>query len=307
MSSKALKIAAGLLLAVLVLWLGSELLSERPDDRQAGRLFESLAGSDVDLVTLARAEDTVAIARFGNFWRANGLDASVSKVTALLNAMADPGSSEVVATSPAVHSRMSLADSPTVRVTFSHGGETRAELLFGRRGPDGTSYFARAAGSDTVYRYAGPLASLVDQPLEDWRNKIIVNAPPGSLSRLLADRGESQLDLTRENGAWRVNGAPADSAAVARLLGRLAPLEASGFVGEEEANGIDWSSPARSLTLYGPEGDQLARLLMDSTANGYRVRHFQGGTVYLLYRWTVDELMPADSTLRARGPTESEQ
>ncbi len=302
MSSQALKIASGLLLVLLLMWLGSELLSDRPDDRQSGQLLAPVSAGDIDLVTVAGQEDTVAVARFGDAWRANGLDASPTRVTSLLAALAQPGSSEVAATSAAVHQRMGLADSPAVRVTLSNGGQVEAELLFGKRGPDGSSYYARAAGNDTVYHFNGPLASLIDLPLDDWRNKIIVNAPPGSITRLQGDRGGSLLDLAQVEGGWQVNGDPADSAAVQQLLARFAPLEASGFVSEEEAGTIDWSNPDRTVTLFGGDGRELVRLVMDSTANGYRVRRFEGGTVYLLYRWIVDGLMPADSTLVVTGP-----
>jgi hypothetical protein len=76
--------------------------------------------------------------------------------------------------------------------------------------------------------------------------------------------------------------------------------QGSAFATPAEADSADFARPDARVTLFGAEGDTLAALVFDSTAAGYWVRHAQGGTVYRMYGWKVDEILPIDTTLRAR-------
>ncbi len=96
------------------------------------------------------------------------------------------------------------------------------------------------------------------------------------------------------------DGAAADSAAVREWLDELRDITAQGsaFATPAELDSLDFTRPERRLTLVQTGHDTLAVLLLDSIASGFWAQREAGGPVYRLYTWRVDELTPADSTLR---------
>ncbi len=110
--------------------------------------------------------------------------------------------------------------------------------------------------------------------------------------------------MARDSTGWRFeDGAEADSAGVTRVLDAFTPLTAQGvaFASPAQADSADFTRPDRRLILLDAADDTLAALLFDSTSTGFWVRHAGGGTIYHLLRWKVDDIAPADSTLRPSG------
>lgn len=301
MNTSQLKWAAAVLGIVLILWGISEALSERPDDRETARVIPLLTAEQVDRVTITSPDDTLALARAGDAWTVNGLPASGEEVTRLFAGLADSTPGELAATSPAVHARMGVDESGS-RFTFLHGADTLGSVIFGNRGKTRSSYLVRRVGNDAVYLYSGPLAAVAGHGLDDWRDKIIVDAAGPSVGRLEVSRGHQRYVLEADSTGWRLAGrqsAPADSGTVARLLARFHPLKANTFPTAAQLDSADFSRPDRRLTLLGTSGDTIAALVFDSTATGYWVRRAGGGTVYGMNKWEADQIMPSKSGLVA--------
>lgn len=85
------------------------------------------------------------------------------------------------------------------------------------------------------------------------------------------------------------------------MLGQYSPLDASGFATEQQVDSVDFEPPDRSVTMLGQSGDTLAAIVFDSTAAAFWARMSPEGTVYRLLQWKVNQMVPADSTLRERG------
>ena len=83
---------------------------------------------------------------------------------------------------------------------------------------------------------------------------------PDSVAALRIERGRRAVSLARVEGRWRVGNAPADSAAVARVLGALSDLAAAGFASDSEATALDFARPDRRLLVMNSRGDTLLAL-----------------------------------------------
>ena len=83
-----------------------------------------------------------------------------------------------------------------------------------------------------------------------------------------------------------------------RLLGQYGPLTATGFPTEAQLGSANFDRPDLSVTILGLNGDTLAAMVFDSAAAAYWLRRESDGTVFRVLRWKVDQLAPADSTLR---------
>lgn len=300
MSPRQLKWAAAAMVVALILWVVSERTAEQPDDRETRRVLpEQVEG--VDRIVFASLEDTVELRRTGAGWMVNGLEIDDTRLATLFTALQDSAGSEIVATSAAVHGRMGVDGSGTTFTLF-RGDDTVATVLFGKRGADESSIYARNEGDDLVYRYDGPLTQLVGLRVNDWRNKVLVDVPVESIARVEVDRAGIRYALTRQDGGWVLSsGATVDPAKVAMMLSRFQPLRARRIADDEHRDAADFRIPDRRITLFDAAGDTLAAIVYDSLGGeaGFAVRATGDETVYQVPRWTLDQIMPPEEGLRA--------
>jgi hypothetical protein len=198
---------------------------------------------------------------------------------------------------------MGVDTSSAKRLTIGRGEQVLGEVLVGAQGRSFQSAYVRKPGDDDVFLVEGELIPLLDRNVTDWRDKRIVTLEPDSIHGITVERGGIRYSLVRTDGMWSFDdGAPVDSARMARLVDAFARVEAQGaaFASPEEASAADFDRPERRVHLMGPNRSELASLAFDSTDTGFWVRRNGGETVYQLNRWRVDDLTPADSSLQHR-------
>jgi hypothetical protein len=303
MTAKQVRRIALALVVAVFLWGLSEMIGGRSDEIEELEVLPSLTAAEVDTFVLARTDDTVRLARSPEGeWTVNGYPASASAVEGLFQAMAEPAGAGLVARSGSSHERMGVDAASAGRLRIVRGDQTDVDLLIGNQGRPFQSVYVRPEGDDRVYLLKGGIALQLDRSVTDWRDKGIVRLMPGDIARVEVERGSASYALARDGEGWTLDGAAADNAAVEDLLRLYRNVEAQGraFATPAEADSADFSQPDARLTVLGADGNRLAALVFDSAAAGYWVRHARGGTVYQMYGWKVDEILPIDTTLRAR-------
>ena len=302
MNPKQLKSVAIILGVVLVLWLTAELLGGGRDDVETAFVLPPLQETDVDSIVFASASDTIALARSGSGWLVNGYEASPDEVSAFFNALADSSEAELISTSALLLARMGVDTAAGTSMKLVNGAEVVAAVVFGKAGRQYDTRYVRRDSSNFVYLYTGGLSRFVQRGVDDWRNERMLDIEAASLGAVSVRRGRESYTLVQRDSVWRYStGAAADSAAVRRMLDQYSPLDASGFATEQQADSADFERPDRSVTMLSQSGDTLAALVFDSTAAAFWVQMSPGGTVYRLLQWKVNQMTPADSTLRERG------
>ena len=301
MSSNTLLRVLALLGALLVVWGAVALFRGGLSDAPAGLDLPHLTAADVDRIQLASGADTARLERGLTGWTVNGYAADASLVTDLVSALADSGlSTEVVARSAGSHARLGVDTLAGHRFRVLKGDRVLVDLVVGNQGRAYQTAYVRQLDHDEVYLLRGRLATMLDRNAEGWRDRTIATVTPDSVAALRIERGRRAVSLARVEGRWRVGNAPADSAAVARVLGALSDLAAAGFASDSEAGALDFARPDRRLLVMNARGDTLLALAVDSTASGIWVRRGAGPTVFRLDAWRLDQLTPADSAFRAR-------
>jgi len=301
MSRDALKRAAIVLAVLIFLWGAFSLFSGPTSDEIQSLTLPRLTVADVDRVAIGRLEETVTLAtQDGVNWTVNGFRATQSGIEEIFTALTQAGEgSELVARSAGSHERMGVDSTNGRSVTFYKGSDALAELVVGERGRGPSSAYVRLTGADEVYQVRGQLASLAGRAESDWRDRKIGGATYDSIQQVEVRRGSEQYALARgDEGGWLLDGTAADSASVRRVVSRFANVTASGFPTAEQLDSIDFADPERGVVVRGLEGLVLLSLVFDSTASGVWVRHDSGGTVYRMDTWRMNDLTPADSTLR---------
>jgi uncharacterized protein DUF4340 len=304
MSPHNLKLVAVGLALLLLLWGASALLSRGSDSVRGSLDLHAPIMADVDAITIVKGSDTIALARQSTTaWTVNGHPAALASVTDLFQALRDTTPPELVAQDSSSFRRLQVDSAGGRWLRLRRSGKVQLELVVGGRGPDFESAYLRRPGDAHVYLWHGRLGSLADRTLDDWRDKRIAALAPDSVAALEVVRGKERYALTRAGKAWKLNGAAADSGAVARYLDRLKTITAAGFATQNEIDSTRTARPGRRLTVRSARGGGvLLSLAFDSTAGAFVVRHVagsggEGATVYRMNTWDVDGLTPASRSL----------
>ncbi len=309
MSAKQLKVIALALVVVLLLWGGSELFSRGSDTVTGGLSFPALAQSDVDTISVVKGTDSIVVAKSATGWTANGRRAAPDAVNDFFLALRDSGAPELVAQDSSSFGRLNV-DSATGRwVRVRHGGRPLLGLIVGARGSEYASAYVRRPGDRHVYLWRGRLASLADRAVDDWRDKRIAAIEPDSVALIAVERGKDRYTLQRAGKTWKLQGAPADSGAVARLLEKYRTVTAAGFASPAQADSARALRPARRLSVRSARGMTLVALVFDSIPGAFWVRRTSGvagggeaGALYRMNAWDVDGLTPASRSLAPAPP-----
>jgi hypothetical protein len=301
-SAKNLLLLSIALAVAVVLWVVVELAGGDIDRVEEGELFAEIGRGALDSALFAGPDDTVRLVRTQpDRWEVNGFDAVTDAGTQLGDALASARRGRLAARSSSSHARMGVDAATARRVRAFRGDEAVVDLFVGERGRGVRSVYVRPAGVDQVYAVEGELGSIAERTVTDWRDKTIVAVAPATVTDVTVEHAGDCYTLARTADGWTAGGgAVADSQRVAQLLEEFRSLTAQGaaFATAAQTDSADFRVPDRAVTLLGGEDDTLAALVFDSTDAGFWTRHRSGGTVYLLYRWKVNALTPADSVFR---------
>lgn len=288
------------LVVLLLLWGLAEILGTGSDTTSARFDLPKLTSADVDSVKIFRATDTLVLAKQADTWSVNGHLASSQAVTDLFNGLKDTSRAELVAESPTSHAQLGVDSAGGKRLELIKGGQRLAKVIVGNRGSGWQGVYVRRPGENQVYLIRADLGNVLERQLDDWRDKLVAGVEPDSVREVRVQRGRGGYTLRRGDGGWRfATGAPADSGAVRRMLEQYRSFQGGGFPTPAQADSLDFRRPNRRLVLMG-RAAPLAELLFDSTASWWYVQRAQGGTVYRVESWRLNQLFPADSTLRAK-------
>lgn len=301
MSAGQLKRLAIGLVVLLVFWAGVSFARRSSGDKVEAFHPPRVDRAAVTTVVIAGPGDTVTLSRQGAAWTVNGLAAATDLVDQLLSALSDTATTgEVVAESRTSHERLGLDSAHAKRITVRGGDKVLFNWLVGHRGGGYGSVYLRRENENRVYEVRSRMADAAERRLDDWRDHRILAIAADSVGGLDVTRGKKSYSAERAGSGWTVGGVPADSGAMSRWLSQLGSLSASGFPTPAQADSADFARPDRTLRIRGRQGGVLAALAFDSIGAGFLVRRERQPTIFRMDSWGVDQVTPADSTLRTR-------
>lgn len=307
MSAKQLMRLVLVFLGLLVLW-GAAALGRRQGTANAGGeslRLPAVARSAVDSIVLTKAGASVVLARRDSTaWTANGFPAAMPALNELLDALADSSTSnELVAERKSSQADLGVDSAHGTWMRVGSKGKNLLTLVAGNRSPDFSGGYARLPDQERTYMVHGRLVEAATRPADDWRDHRIAAVPADSIGGVEIARGAKRYELERQGTHWTLStGGPVDSSRAAMLLAGYKTIEAGGFATAAQADSARFNPPDRRLRLVRKDGSPLLTLLFDSTAAGMRVKSDTGKTVYTMDAYVVDQLAPADSSLRPPRP-----
>src|SRR5256886_64947 len=134
MSAQHLKLIAGGLVVLLLLWGGSELLSRGSDSVTESLALPALSQTDVDTISLVKGADSVVLARQAPAaWSVNGYRAAPDAVGEVFKALADTARPELVAQAASSFARLGVDSAAGRWLRLSRGREPLLQLVVGTR------------------------------------------------------------------------------------------------------------------------------------------------------------------------------
>ena len=303
MSERTLKQIFGALGILVILWLGSVLLSGRPGGGPApgggiASLLEGLDETTVAAVRIVGPNQTMALQRTGAAWTVNGNLADSVTVTRFWNALEGAEVGGVVANNPSNHERMGLsADSAwTVDFTLADGG--MASVLVGKTGPIFPSGYVRLPDQDAVVVVSGDFRAAAILTISQWRDKTILAVDTAAVTRVVLETSEGIHVAERADSTWSVDGEPADLNTMRAILDELADLRALGFVEDGEA----FEENPRRVIALGAGADTLGIVLITGEAGNPHARTPGSATVFEIPTFRANRITPDIEALRAEDP-----
>ena len=300
MSEQTLKKVFGALGILVILWLGSVLLSGRgggdsaPDGGIAS-LFEGLDKTTVSAVRIVGPIQTVALERSGGAWTVNGNLADSSAVTRFWNALVEAEVGGVVANNPSNHERMGLSADSAWTVDFTLADSRVASVLVGKVGPIFPSGYVRLPDQDAVVVVSGDFRSTVILSVTQWRDKTILRVDTAAVARVVLETDEGIHVAERADTTWSVDGEPANANTMRSVLDELANLVALGFVEDGEA----FEENPRRVIALGAEADTLGIVVITGDSGTRHARTPGSAIVFEIPSFRVDRIMPGIEALRA--------
>jgi hypothetical protein len=301
MSKRALIRTLALLGALVVLWGGFALFQRSMSDAPVTLPLPKLTVADVNRIELQSDTDTVRLESGNGAWTVNGYAADQGAVNDFVAALADSAAStELIARSNTSHGRLGV-DSTGTHIVFAKGDKVLLSLIAGSKGRSYQTTYLRRDSEPEVYLSRGKLANFTNRPLDQWRNRQIASIKGDDIGAIEIAHGAHSTTVARADSAWTVDGAPADSAAMQRLLSALGQIQAIGFATPAQLDSIDFTKPYSRLTVLGKGADTLLALEADSGSSGFWVRRAGSPDTYKVDFWRMNQLTPSDSALRKAG------
>ena len=300
MSERTLKRIFGALGVLVILWLGSVLLSGRPDGGPApgggiASLLEGLDETTVDAVRIVGPNQTMALERSGGAWTVNGNLADSATVTRFWSALEGAEVGGVVANNPSNHERMGLSVDSAWAVDFTLADGGMASVLVGKTGPIFPSGYVRLPDQDAVVVVSGDFRSTVILSITQWRDKTILRVDTAAVARVVVETDEGIHVAERSDTTWSVDGEPANTNTMRSVLDELANLVALGFVEDGEA----LEENSRRVIALGAEADTLGIVVITGGAATRHARTPGSAIVFEISIFRADRITPAIEALRA--------
>ena len=233
----------------------------------------------VTQLKIAGPQETVVLYREGQgekaVWKIKApveTAADQPEVKSLLFALEDLKARDFIDDPKERSAKRAALGKPLATITL-HEGETDRTVALFLDPRDNTTAYAESTAREPLYQIARVAAKDLAKGLFDLRAKQLIAAEPDQVKTLVIKTGGKEYALSREGGAWLVDGDPnakADAARVNMLVTRVVRLQAERIATENPADLKQYglATPAAELIAAGEQGKLLGRITFGRQEQG---------------------------------------
>lgn len=215
----------------------------------------TLKREDIAELTLTRAgSGTIKIRNDEGQWLITepvNTPADQTAVGAIAEGIADAQVERRITASSEEEQTYGLAQAPvSIGFRLKNGEDHRLRL--GSVDFSGSFIYSRIDESGDIALLPAWLAVSADKPLNDLRDRSLLNAPKDEVSSILLENGHGRIMVVRDGSDWALKTpweTPADSVAVDAILDGVSSGEAQEFLSETAENAAQYGLDRPQLTL----------------------------------------------------------
>lgn len=226
--------------------------------------FSEFSESTTDKISIAKnSEEEIIISKENSVWVISGFDADQRKIDDFFETLASLNIESLVSKNPENHSNFDVTVESGFILTIT-SNNTNSSFIIGKQGATFSSFYIKAKESDNVYEVSGNLRDKLSQSITAWRDKTVVKIPKETIQKIEVVSKTDPLVVANNDGAWNAERfdktVTLDESTANRLLAALNPLEASGFLNEEEQKKFRAEKNTITIRIFGSSETIIAEI-----------------------------------------------
>lgn len=226
--------------------------------------FSAFAENTTNKIVITKeGEEEKTITKENGTWKVNGFDASQEEIEDFFSSLSELSIESLVSKNSENHASFEVTEESGTALVIEKGGLTSI-FIIGKRGATFSSFYARTKESDNVYEVSGELRDKFSQSVTAWRDKTVVNIPKETIQKIEIVSKTSPLIAVKSEEAWNVERfgkkATPEETAINQLVGAFSPLEASGFLSEEEQKEFQIAKDKTIIRIFGSSETRIAEI-----------------------------------------------
>jgi hypothetical protein len=259
-----------------------------------------LAQDVVDRMEIKSDESGTELIRQQDTWFVGNEPVFVPKMFQFWTAVTDIDGAQLIATNPANHETIGVADGQGTVVALYLGAAIQEQFIVSECTPQSLLCYLRRSGKDEVYGIPYPAppisgADIFDTDPNGWRNPVVAAIPKVEVESVTFTYPEGEFALTLGEGIWLITAAegqaPADFFAVDQLLSVLEVLIAQGFASAGESQDLKFEEAdavVRIVTREGATAPTTSIRFLVRDDNSFYVRTPLQPTVFVMAKQAAD-------------------
>ncbi|HKX27984.1 MAG TPA: DUF4340 domain-containing protein, partial [Blastocatellia bacterium] len=234
-----------------------------PEEADKTKLvFQNASREDITAINITRGAETINMELQDNRWMVKqpiNTPADEAALNQLIGTMANARiDSEFTPAADQLKSYGLAEPVVKIEIRLKNGQTQRLEL--GNKDPIGTSAYGRINGAQNVSMLPIGLLSSADKPLNDFRDRALLNATQYELSALKVSNDSGSYELVKNDADWSIK----------------SPIE--GLADETEVNNLLVElTTAKSAEIVSETGDDLGKYGLDKSKLKFTAQLASGG------------------------------
>lgn len=262
-----------------------------------------LAQDVVDRMEIKTAGTGTELIRQQDTWFVGNEPVFAPKMFQFWTAVSDIDGAQLIATNPANHDTIGVADGMGTVVALYLGAAIQEQFIMSECIPQSQLCYLRRAGKDEVYGipYPAPAisgADIFDTDPNGWRDPVIATIPKTDVESITFTYPEGTFSLSLGEGFWLITAAegqaPADFFAVDQLLSSLEILVAQGFASFGESRDLKFDEADAVVRIVTKESSSTPITSIRFLArdeDSYYVRTPLQSTVFVMAKQAADMVL----------------
>ena len=286
--------STSILIALLVVLAAvTYFLLPSSDDREASykSIVPSIKVDSASVVKIEMKQSTkkITLENVGGKWMITtpiNAPADPLAVFALLNGFAKFTVGSLISSNPEKQHIFQVDSTGTILTLTERGGKSTT-IIAGKMGPSFSEIYFRLPDSKDVYLSSGVDNWTINKNVREWRDKSILQTSMEAINEVSITMGSKNTVFKHGANGWKSGETTVDANTINPLLTTLSDLHADDFVD----SAVNLIGRPITLGVKAFEQIELSMYPVSSDTVKYFVRTSKSPQVYVLSKWTVDQLL----------------